>query len=261
MKQDLLDITFLIPVRLDSLIRLENLIISVQYIQKYFRTHIFVLEAADYNNGFIEKMIGKEVEYHFVEDRDPVFYRTKYLNRMADMTTTHYIAIWDADVIVPKEQIIDSIMKLRDHNVDMIYPYDGHFYDTSEPIRELYLKDKNIRVLSKNYLKMDLPYGDRMVGGAFMVNRDAYFYSGKENELFYGWSPEDGERFHRWKNLGMKLQHNYGNLYHLSHPRGTNSSFISKSQRQHTLNELLLTKQSTNIEILQQINERAQNKE
>jgi len=258
MKQDLFDITFLIPVRLDSIIRLENLIVSIQYIQKYFRTHILVLEAADYNNAFVKKLIGKKIEYHFIEDHDPVFYRTKYLNRMADMTTTDYIAIWDADVIVPKEQIIDSLIKLRAHKADVIYPYDGHFYDTSEPIRELYLKDRNIKVLSQNDVKMNLPYGDRMVGGAFMVRKNAYFYSGKENELFYGWSPEDGERFHRWNNLGMKLLHNSGNLYHLSHPRGMNSNFRSNTQQLYTMNELFLTIKSSKAEILQKINDRVQ---
>lgn len=254
MKQNLLDTTFLIPVRLDSVVRLENLIFSMQYIQKHFSTHILILEAADYNNGFIERLIGKKVEYHFVEDRNPVFYRTKYLNSMAEMSNTPYLAIWDADVIIPKDQIMDSIEKLRNNNADMIYPYDGHFYDTSDPVRELYLKTRDVKVLYKNFLKMDLPYGAHMVGGAFMVNRIAYAQSGKENELFYGWGPEDGERFHRWKNLGMRVEHSFGNLYHLSHPRGTNSSFRSAGQRQHTQKELLLTQQSSKEEILQIIN-------
>lgn len=254
MKQDLLDITFLIPVRLDSVVRLENLILSIQYIQKYFTTHIMILEAADYNNGLIEKLIGKGVDYYFIEDRDPVFYRTKYLNRMTELSDTPYLAIWDADVIVPKEQIYDSITRLRKASVDMIYPYDGHFYDTSDSVRELYLKTRDMKILSSNPLKMSLPYGAQMVGGAFMVNKESYICSGRENERYYGWGPEDGERFHRWKNLGMKVEHSFGNLYHLSHPRGTNSSFRSTGQRQQTQKELLLTQQSSKKEILQRLN-------
>lgn len=253
MRQNLSDVTFIIPIRLDSIVRLENLIYSIEYIQRYFTTHIFVLEAAEYNNGFIDKLIGKRIEYFFVEDRDSVFYRTKYLNQMTDMGTTPYLAIWDSDVIVPKGQIIDATQRLRDGIVDMIYPYDGHFYDTSEPIRELYLKTKKTKVLSSNILKMDLPYGSQMVGGAFIVNKKAYIESGKENDNFYGWGPEDGERFHRWKNLGMRVEHAPGNLYHLSHPRGFNSSYRSTSQRIHTQKELLLTQQSSKEEILQSL--------
>jgi len=253
MKQDLLDTTFLIPVRLDSLSRLENLILSIQYIQKHFSTHTMVLEAADYNNGFIEKLIGKGVDYYFIEDRDPVFYRTKYLNKMIELSDTTYLAIWDADVIVPKEQINDSITRLREGSVDMIYPYDGHFYDSSDPIRELYLKTKNMKVLSSNSLKMSLPYGAEMVGGAFLVNKESYICSGRENERYYGWGPEDGERFHRWKSLGMRVEHSFGNLYHLSHPRGINSNFRSVGQRQQTQNELLLTQQSSKQEILERL--------
>lgn len=258
MKHDLLDTTFLIPVRLDSVIRLENLILSIQYLQKHFSTHIMILEATDYNNGFIEQLLGKWINYYFVEDRDPVFYRTKYINRMTELSDTPYLAIWDADVIVPKEQTMDAISRLREGSVDMIYPYDGHFYDSSDPIREIYLKTRNIKALSSNILKMILPYGAKMVGGAFMVNKEAYLAAGKENERYYGWGPEDGERYHRWRNIGMKVEYSFGNLYHLSHPRGINSSFRSVGQQDHTQKELLLTQQSSKEEILQRINKQIQ---
>ncbi|OJU47702.1 MAG: hypothetical protein BGN96_05805 [Bacteroidales bacterium 45-6] len=250
MREKLSDVTFIIPIRLETVVRLENLLLSIKYIQKYFSTNILVLEAAEYNNGFIKKLVGKQVKYHFEEDRDSVFYRTKYLNLMTDMATSAYLAIWDSDVIIPKEQIIYAIKKLRDNTVDMIYPYDGHFYDTSDPIRELYIKTKNEKVLFRNVLKMDLPYGSNMVGGAFMVNKNSYIESGKENEDFYGWGPEDGERFFRWRNIGMRVEHGIGNLYHLSHPRGMNSGFRSENQRSHTLKELSRMEQSSKEEIL-----------
>ncbi|MBP1617170.1 MAG: hypothetical protein H6Q14_997 [Bacteroidetes bacterium] len=254
MKQDLSDITFLIPVRLDSIIRLENLILSVGYLKKHFRTNILIFEASEYNNHFIEKLLGKEVKYYFHEDHDPVFYRTRYLNWMVDMATTSYLGIWDSDVIVPKQQILDSISQLRNGFVDMIYPFDGHFYDTSEPVRELYLRKRNIKTLSSNIYKMELIYGDRAVGGAFMVNKLAYIESGKENERFYGWGPEDGERFHRWKNLGKIVEFSTGNLYHLSHPRGINSGIRSANQRINTQRELILIQQSSKEEIIKSLN-------
>ncbi len=253
MKQNLLDLTFLIPIRLDTIIRLENMLLSVKYIQRHFETNILLLEADRYNNGVIEKMLNRKINYCFVEDHDPVFYRTKYLNRMTEMTITPYITIWDSDVIIPKEQIMYSIERLRTNEVDMIYPFDGHFYDISEPIRNLYLKNQSLKMLSSQILKMHLIYGNKAVGGAFMVNKQAYIESGKENENFYGWGPEDGERFWRWKNLGMRVELTPGNLYHLSHPRGMNSRIRSIHQIRQTQRELMLVQQSSKEEIQQSI--------
>ncbi len=253
MKYNLLDITFLFPVRLDSIVRLENLRLSIQHIKRNFTTNIIIYEVSEYNNGFIEKLLGKDISYYFIEDRDPVFYRTKYINRMVELVNTPYLAIWDADVIVPVSQIIDSVEKLRANEVEMIYPYDGHFYDTSDAVRELYIKTQNIKTLASNAGKMNLPYGSNMLGGAFMVNKKAYVNSGRENERYYGWGPEDGERFHRWKNLGFKVVHSFGNLYHLSHPRGINSSFRSSEQARFTRHEVLITQQSSKEELLKSI--------
>jgi len=248
MKTDLRDMTFLIPIRIDSIMRLENLILSVQSLLKNFDTHITVLEASSYPNGILKKMLGDKVEYRFVEDKDPVFYRTKYLNDMTRRSCTSYIGIWDADVIIPKEQILDSIIKLR-QGVEIAYPYDGHFYDTSVVIRELYAQNRNIRFLLKNTAKMSLIYGDKMKGGAMLVNKEAYIRAGMENEKFYGWGPEDFERYERWKILDLKIYHSEGPLFHLTHSRGSNSTFRSMEQAINTNKEFSLTKFSSKAEL------------
>ena len=40
---DIKDITFLIPIRLDSIVRLENLILSIDYLYKHFCCNIGML--------------------------------------------------------------------------------------------------------------------------------------------------------------------------------------------------------------------------
>ena len=92
MKTDLKDVTFMIPVRIDSIIRLENLISVVQYLFRHFDCRIMVLEADAYNNGIIKKLLGPKIKYHFIEDYDSTFYRTKYLN----VSSTKYkcLKIW-----------------------------------------------------------------------------------------------------------------------------------------------------------------------
>jgi len=252
MKSNVNDMTFQIPIRIDSIVRLENLILSVQSLQKNFDTHITILEASNYPNGIIQKVLKNKVEYLFVEDKDPVFYRTKYLNSMTRSSRTPYIGIWDADVIIPKEQIMDSIEKLR-QGADIAYPYDGHFYDTSIVIREEYSQIKSIKFLLNNIDKMSLIYGAKMKGGAMFVNKDAYIKAGMENEKFYGWGPEDWERFERWKILNFKIHSSEGPLFHLTHSRGSNSSFRSMEQSINTSKELLLTKFSSKEELFREL--------
>ena len=249
MKTDIKDVTFLIPLRIDSHVRLENLNMTVKSLLKSFDTHINVLEAASYRNGFVKKILGNKVDYLFIEDKDPVFYRTKYLNMMTHQTHTPYVGIWDSDVIVPKEQIIDSINKLR-QGVEIVYPYDGYFYDTTNVIRELYLQNQSTKFLLKHKEKMDLIYGNNAKGGAMLVNKDAYINAGMENERFYGWGSEDTERFDRWNILGLTIHRSKGPLFHLTHNRGNNSEYRSKYQLINTNKAWALTRFSTKTELL-----------
>jgi hypothetical protein len=141
MKTDLKDVTFMIPVRIDSIIRLENLISVVQYLFRHFDCRIMVLEADAYNNGIIKKLLGPKIKYHFIEDYDSTFYRTKYLNIMTEMSTTPFLAIWDADIIISSSQIIEAIGKLRNEKYDIALPYDGKVLDVPISIRELFMSE------------------------------------------------------------------------------------------------------------------------
>lgn len=251
-KIDLTDVSFLIPVRLDSIVRLENLIAAVTYLSRIFDTKIVVLQADKYENGFLRKLLPKKVEYHFVRDYDDVFYRTMYINMMVRMVDSPIVAVWDADVILPAHQVLEAVEAIRKGG-DVSYPYDGHFYDTSPIIRDLYICRREFRLLSKNVSKMNLIYGDDMKGGAFLINREKYIASGLENERIYGWGPEDFERYSRWKTLGYQILRVKGNLYHLTHSRGSNSSYRSLQQMQSSNKEYLKTKFSCKRELLEHL--------
>jgi len=252
MKTNLKDITFIIPIRIDSLFRLENLMLSLEYITKHFDTNIIVLEADKYKNSLLQKLLNKNIQYLFIEDKDPIFYRTWYLNFMSLKVESEFIGIWDADIIINKNQIVNSINKLK-AGFDVIYPYDGRFYDTTSIIRELYIRDRSIKIFQKNRLRMELPYGENMVGGAIFINKLKYLESGLENLNYYGWGPEDGERFNRWKNLDYKILFINGPLFHLTHPRGINSLPKSKKYALYTRSELIKTRQNSKIEQIEQI--------
>lgn len=233
-KIDLTDVTFLIPVRVDSKERLENINWVIEFIKNHFNTAIIVLEA-DKSELVQNPLIDRKL---FIKDHDPVFHRTKFLNKMIRKSTTNLIAVWDADVLVDYKQILEAVAILRQEMTEVVFPYDGYFYKVPQVIINIYREKKDFNVLTKNQGKFLLYYWQHFVGGAFMVNRKAYIESGMENESFYGWGPEDEERVKRWEILGYRLKRVQGPMFHFDHPR-KNSWFASKEQEIQNRKELI----------------------
>jgi predicted glycosyltransferase involved in capsule biosynthesis len=238
-KIDLMDLTFIIPVRIDSIERLENIVACTNHITNNFNTHIEIIEVSEFNNGILFKLLEKSISYHFIEDDNPVFHRTFYLNKISQNIKTPFIAIFDADVIVPANQIYEAVSILRENKTDVVYPYDGRFLDTTEKYRKLYLLANDENGLEIFSHKFKTVYGPYAIGGAFLIKTESYKRSGYENIRFYGWGPEDQERLARWEILEYKIKRIRGPLYHLHHKRGINSSYGSIERQADCINELL----------------------
>jgi len=224
---DLSDVTFLIPVRIDSDQRSNNLSVLINILNRDFATNIIVLEA-DKTSLFHPSKELKNLNYRFIFDEDEIFYRTLYINQMIAMSNTPYIAVWDTDAIAAPGQIVDAVTALRNHIAIMAFPFDGRFYEVSGPLYNLFCNTLKHEALLNNLAVMHLRYGYYMVGGAFMVNREKYIASGMENENFYGWGEEDNERVKRMEVLNLAIYRAQGPMFHLWHPRGQNSWFANK---------------------------------
>ena len=248
-KINLMDVDFLIPIRIDSIARIENLLASIGYLIENFDTNIYILEASSFNNHILEKNLPDGVAYFFLEDLDPIFHRTKYINLLEKKGIGDYIAIWDADVLIDYHQIVDAVMSLRAGIADVSFPYDGHFYDTTPIIRNVYLESSDFSVLSNNINKMMLPYGTDMGGGGIFIRRDNFNTAGGEDETFYGWGVEDWNRIEKWKKFGYKIKKTDGPLFHLSHPRDINGKFNSEWQSRYVFNTLNQTQYGSLDEI------------
>lgn len=252
MKHNLSDVTFLIPLRVDSIFRLENLLLTVNYLQENFDCSIKIIEADQYNNGIVENMLSG-VDYTFIKDQDPIFHRTKYQNRLALKADTPYIAIWEAEIIIPPYQVLDAIEQLRTDKAEIAFPYDGKALDTSFLLREYYLKQPDINFLNRHAGKMSILYNrNDLVGGAILLKREAYIQSGMDNESYYGWGNEDFERNIRWNILGYRIFRSTGHLYHLSHSRGDNSKYPSAFYSNTSLSNLAESKTYSKQEMLEQ---------
>lgn len=212
-KIDLSDVTFLIPIRIDSIDRLENLVAIISFLNEQFMTNIQLLEASSFNNGILSELLPKNVKIEFIEDHDPVFHRTRHINNLLKSTNTSIVSVWDSDVLVAKKQIEQSVELIRNKKADFVLPYNGNFLDTSKIIREQFLQDKDLSILENNEKKMNSLYGLDSIGGGFFANRISYIESGMENENFYGWGHEDGERVNRWEILGYKFTKINGSMF------------------------------------------------
>ena len=224
-----------IPVRIDSLIRIENLLAVIKLINNNFNTNIYVIEADSYNNHITDRLLPRNVIYRFIRDADPIFHRTHYINLMCKEIETDIVAVWDADIIIPQRQVIDAVNVLRNNIADFAFPYNGHFLDTGEILRDYYMHNPNIGFLERHIGIMNITYGERCAGGAYMVRLDKYKEIGLENEAFYGWGYEDFERATRMSNYGLKgYRSKLGPLFHLSHPRNINGVHSNVFQKKRS---------------------------
>lgn len=225
MKYDMKDIAILMIVKYDSVDRLENTLVVVDYILKNFNTNLYVWEVGTFNNHIFRNLFKEGINYEFHQDYDPILHRTKYLNDMVKSVKEDFVAIWDADVIVPVDQVNKTAEHLR-NGAEFVYPYKNYFYDTSFAIRNVFYDTRDVAFLEQYSSFMKEMYSPDPVGGVFFANKSSYIDSGLEQELFYGWGVEDGERYNRWSVQNRDIKRVKGAIYHLSHSRGINS-FIS----------------------------------
>ncbi len=237
-KYDLNDTIFIIPLRIDSIDRLENLQFTTRYLLRYFTTNIIIWEADVRSRLDFMKPLPKGILHIFQEDYDTIFYRTKFINKAVLSIDKPFVAIWDADVIAPKEQIISAVEYLRSKKADFIYPFTDRMLNVPSCVKNIYAKQPDISILECFKLAYSEMYGPKCVGGGFFANREKYIEAGMENENFYGWGIEDGERIRRWMRLEYKVERIEGVLFHFDHSRGINSTIHNADQSSVKIREL-----------------------
>ncbi len=224
-----------IPVRVDSEERKANLLTVISYL-RVLRCQIIVLEADSQPKM---ECLGDadEIVYMYVRDTNQTFHRTHYINQILQVAQTEVVAIWDTDVLVEYSQIIEALHFIQ-HGATISYPYDGRFVMLSEDLSTQIRKHVDFDYMRSLKLKSFL--GRKLCGGAYIVHRQRYLSCGGENEHFTGWGPEDAERLHRVVILGHKACYvETGELFHLYHPRGMNSSYKSKDNAREMREEFI----------------------
>jgi predicted glycosyltransferase involved in capsule biosynthesis len=220
MKEDLKDVTFCIPVKLDSEIRSENLRISREYLLSNFETTVLVGEQAP-----------RQIDYSILFELDPTFfYKTKILNELYKQATTPIVVSYDCDVILPVNQLLEAANKIR-NGADFVYPFNSHFFDVDRSCLELLTNKKFDEIPQEKLQSLSIV----SYGGCCFFNKERYRQAGYTNENFRSWGLEDTEIWYRLMKLNYSLDRVPGVVYHMTHPRGVDSSQMNPFHVQNYL--------------------------
>lgn len=214
---DLTNVTFLISLKIDSSDRKNNLDIVIPYLQNYFNTKIIICEQdvfTKFNNTY-------NCEHIFIET-DSFFNRQRGTNLAAKKATTPIIVHYDADVLLAPEQILKSVETLLTNQYDIIYPYDGNFYDVPKTYHAVI---KNTFSTKEVVLENCGLLHSCSVGGAVFFKTEVFWSGGGANENFRGLGFEDNEIYERYSHLGYKIGRMTGPLLHLTHERNETSFY------------------------------------
>lgn len=244
-KLDLNDVSFLMAVRIDSMERYRNLLLSIKYLCRYTNCHILILEA-DAEPKISSHLLQGNVEYHFVKDDNDCFHRTHYNNCLAGLAKTAYVCVYDIDVIVPLLQLAQTVELLR-QGYSYVLPYDGSLIWADEKQKEAFVVDLDCQVLGN---AVDWDY---VCGGAIFMNRQDFIHAGMSNEHITSWGQDDTELKKRIEILGYPMAEVKGVIFHLPHPRGENSTYRDADNRKMLTEEYLKVAAMGKVELLQYI--------
>lgn len=250
------NLTFILPVRIDSIYRLKNLFSVLRFYACLPEASFIILEADHSRRIDITslKNISSRISYYYIKDDNHLFHRTRYINCMFREVMTRFAAVWDVDAICHPNNIIESCKELIKTEKAMAYPFDGKFWQVNEFFSNLFHKSLDINLISEYEQPRLLMGGYYSVGGAFIVDVSKYKSLGWENEYFEGWGPEDKERFKRLEILGDKPLRISGDLYHLYHPRGVNSGMFHRDLAFSTKKEFCKVCSMSQVELKNYIN-------
>lgn len=210
-KTDLTDVSFLIALKIDSKDRINNLDITIEYLQHHFDTEIIISEQSK------ESLIkGRYNCKHIFTEVDEFFNRQRGVNIAASQSTNPIIAHYDADVILTPQQIVKAVEAIRSGTLELASPYNGYFYDVPKLFHKEIADSHSIDCIDISQCKMFSP---RSVGGVVFFNRKVFWQCGGANENFKGLGYEDDEIFERFKKLKIKMGRVTKPLFHLTHVR------------------------------------------
>jgi hypothetical protein len=250
---DLSNVTFIIPLRIDTDDRLRNIICTTSFLLNRFKCKVIIKESDEiskFNEWAFPKISSisdvANLKYIFEENHDDHFHRTRLLNEMIMMTETDIVVNYDTDIVLPVSSYVKAKEMIDLGEFDIVYPYKFGEYGERKVFPQTKVEDEDdlnnffkIPFVKKFISKFEPEILDEYYGYAQNVNgigwaeygmvqffkTEVYKKGYLENENFIAYAPEDVERHHRWKLLGYNIGRVDSHAYHLEHKRTENSWF------------------------------------
>jgi len=227
-----MDLTFLIPTRIETEDRLRNVIASVSYLLKHVNARVIVKEVS-HRNTFryralpeIKKYVDTERLTHLYEEsNEPLFCKSRVLNDLIAASNTKVVANYDVDCILPVSSYRQAYELIINDQADVVYPYQCGIYQWCADFNmEIY--DEFVRSSrGTDVLDRRKRLSNSTIGWCQFVNRQKYINSYMMNENFVSWGCEDDEFYYRMNVLGNRIARIDNYVYHLEHSRTHNSWF------------------------------------
>jgi len=237
MQSDLSNATFIMPLRIESQDRLRNVVLSLAYLLKNFKTNVIIQEvdeeskfqkyAAPQLENLIEDLSSVTLIYE--ESKDPIFHRTRVLNDMLMESKTDVVVNYDTDIIFPVDSYCKAYHMILDQGYDLVYPYGQGEYQYKVNVDQDLINSLVNSNFSEESFK-DHPNKEQSTsdyGWAQFFKRQSYIDGGMENENFVSYGYEDNERPVRFEKLGYKVGRVRQTIYHMEHVRTMNSWFTN----------------------------------
>lgn len=272
MKHDLKNVTFIIPLQIETDDRLRNIILTTSFLLNTFDTNVIIKEIDEepvfrqWALPAIKRIVSDTSGLNYIFEKhsrdDDAFHRTKVLNDMVMLAETEIVVNYDSDIILPVSSYLEAVEKLK--TCDVVYPYrfgergerkvklDTNFehalaienFEKHPEIKTYIQSGYDERALEGKYFYYPHQQGEGWAeyGMCQFFKTEAYISGGLENEGFIAYAPEDLERHHRWTTLGYDVQRVDNYAYHFEHKRTPNSWFNNPHmQRNFELWEQLKT--------------------
>lgn len=229
-----MNLTFLIPTKIESEDRARNLSTVLIYLLSNFNAFVFVKEfdstpkfGSYISPILIQKFnhIPKNLKYFYEKQTTSFFHKTKILNDLLIESNTEIVCNYDADVLLPKTSILNAYNMISSMQSDAVYPYGCGVYQKAvsyspETFSEFINSDLNLNSLDKH-----VTINNSTIGWCQFIRRSNYINSFMMNENFYSWGPEDCELYYRLNFFGNKVDRINDYIYHLEHVRSNDSWF------------------------------------
>lgn len=211
----------LIPVSIDHEDRLRNLSIVLDYLTKAKFTGVFIREYYK-DKPKAKELLQQHPQFNYtavMNDKD-FFNKMVCINELFKLGTSSIACWYDVDILVNKSSLIKSIKLIKEGEYDVVYPYDGKFFDIPVEIVTKLVSDLNTPI----ELKECTLFNKSSWGGCAVFSRTAFIKGGGCNPNFKNVGYDDDEFLMRFRRLGFKIGRTDGVLLHLNHYRG-NTSF------------------------------------